>query len=212
MQNLLKWAPTVAACGALLALVPFAVIAKARSSKTTKPRIHVIHDMDNQERFKAQQANPMFADGRSMRPPLPGTVARGELKEDDHFYRGIVANAWAAEYPEDVRPLTAEFLARGQERYEIHCAPCHGLSGYGDGPVAVRAALLAKDGATGTIWATPTTYHDDSLRAKEHGYLFHVISHGVRNMPGYGAQIEERDRWAIVAYLRALQRSQNPGS
>ena len=207
-----KWITTVLICVTILSGVPFALIARARIAKSEKPRIHIIRDMDNQERFKAQQANEMFADGRSMRPPLPGTVARGELKEDDHFYRGIdtATGQWATTFPEDVRPLTREFLERGRKRYEIYCAPCHGMSGYGDGPVALRAKALKRDADTGTFgWADPTNYHDDTIRGKAHGELFNTITHGIRTMPAYASQIPESDRWAIVAWMKAIQRSQN---
>ena len=193
-----------------LALIPLGLIAKARVSTSTSTRIHIIQDMDNQPRYKAQQENPVFADGRAMRPLIPNTVARGELREDDHFYRGLdAAGEWAATFPSQVEVSEALF-ARGQERYGIYCAPCHGHSGYGNGAVARRAEQLKLMGRQGMEWVAPTNYHDDALRQKAPGYLFHVITNGVRNMSGYASQIGVADRWAIVAYLKALQRSQHP--
>jgi mono/diheme cytochrome c family protein len=95
-------------------------------------------------------------------------------------------------------------LLRGQERFNIYCSPCHGLTGAGDGLVSRRADALQE----GT-WVPPLTFHGDQVRGRPVGHLFNTITHGIRNMPAYGAQIPAEDRWAIVAYVRALQRSQN---
>jgi mono/diheme cytochrome c family protein len=156
--------------------------------------------MDFQERFEAQEANNFFADGRAMRPPVPGTIARGYLNEDGRFAYGKESDgSFVAEAPVTI---TADVLARGQNRYEIFCAPCHGNAGDGQGVMS-----------TGDYGMVPApTYHDDRLRSIEDGYLFDVVTNGIRTMPGYGYQVQIDDRWAIVAYIRALQRSQNAGA
>jgi mono/diheme cytochrome c family protein len=187
----------------VLGLVPLAIIARDRASPSPKPRIQIIPDMDNQPKFKAQKANPLFADGRAMRLPPADTVARGEARTDSLLYAGRESGAWATRFPQ---PVTPALVARGQERFRIFCAPCHGLSGYGDGLVAKRADRLQE----GT-WTPPASFHTDLVRQRPAGQLFNTITNGVRNMPSYGAQIPPADRWAIVAYVRALQRSQNAG-
>lgn len=185
---------------AVAAIVPFAIFAKARETKTREPRIHTVADMDWQPKYKAQDQNTFFADNRADRPPVPGTVAVGQLQEDDHFYRGRQDEAFATTFP-PAFPIDERTMARGQERFGIYCAPCHGLSGNGDGMVSKRADALAQ----GT-WVPPTNLNQDYLREQPVGQLFHAITHGVRNMPPYGDQIKPEDRWAIILYLRALQR------
>jgi mono/diheme cytochrome c family protein len=186
---------------AALALVPFACIARIRQTPGPKPRIHLVQDMDNQPRFKSQQANPLFADNRADRLPIAGTVARGHLDEDEPVRLGRENGGWVARIPV---PVTAAAMARGQERYGVYCSPCHGLSGYGDGVVARRA-----DRRQEGTWVPPSSFHTDAVRARADGELFNTITHGIRNMPAYGPQIPVEDRWAIVGYVRALQRSQN---
>lgn len=195
-----RWFFPIGIILASLALVPFALVWKMRAVPSSETRPQIIFDMDQQPKFKTQAPNDLFADGRAMRPVIEGTVARGALEEDDHYYRGQVDGEWAAALPQ--KP-TAEMLQRGRERYEIFCMPCHGLSGHGDGPVARRAESLAE----GT-WIPPTTYHSDPMREQPVGQIFNTISNGIRSMPAYGAQIRVKDRWAIVAYVRALQKSQ----
>lgn len=184
-----------------ISLIPFALIARARNSHQPTPRINIIPDMDIQSRFEAQTENPMFADGRAMRPPVAGAIARGELHEDKHLYAGRVGGAWATT---NALPVTAELMQRGRQRFDIYCAPCHGLGGFGDGLVAQRADALEQ----GT-WTPPSSMHTDLVRGRTDGELFNTITNGIRNMPAYGSQIRTEDRWAIVAYIRALQRSQN---
>lgn len=183
------------------ALIPLAWIARARVTRSPQPRWHLVQDMDNQGRFKAQQANPLFADGRAMRPPVAGTVARGELGDDERRTGGLDRGEYVHELP---LPLTAELLYRGQERYGIYCAPCHGLAGYGDGMVARRADELQQGS-----WVPPASLHDEPALTRPAGHLFNTISNGLRKMPAYGTQIPVDDRWAIVGYVRALQRSQH---
>jgi mono/diheme cytochrome c family protein len=186
---------------AAAALIPLALIARARVTTSARPRLHVVMDMGRQPKYKPQSEAPLFADGRAMRPAVAGTVARGELREDERFYRGREGDEWIKVLP---LPLTAQLVRRGRERFDIYCAPCHGLAGYGDGAVAKRADALQE----GT-WTPPSSFHIDVVRQRPDGHIFNTISNGIRNMPAYGAQIPPADRWAIVAYVRALQRSQN---
>jgi mono/diheme cytochrome c family protein len=183
-----------------LSWVPLALIARARVTTSTKPRIHIIRDMDQQPKFLTQTRNPMFADLRAMRPPVAGTVARGDVGESV-YSTGRVGSDWVEAIPVEV---DAALLARGRERYDIYCAPCHGLVGYGDGMVAKRADELME----GT-WTLPSSFHTELVRERPAGHLYNTIANGIRNMPAYGQQIPVADRWAIVAYVRALQRSQN---
>jgi mono/diheme cytochrome c family protein len=171
--------------------------------------------MDNQNRLNPQAASPMFEevpiflDGRAMRPEVAGTVARGELRESDHYDRGLVGEAWAAAFPPQVT-VDLGLLARGRERFEIYCTPCHGQAGYGDGVVHQRAMLLLNTPviSNGTSWVPPKSLHDADIRDQPVGQVFNTVSNGIRNMAGYAAQIPVADRWAIVAYVEALQRSQ----
>jgi mono/diheme cytochrome c family protein len=195
----LVYALIVVTCAAV---VPVALAVKARHSKTEKARIHLIQDMDSQPKYKAQRENPIFADGRADREALPGTVPVGHLNEDDHFFRGRAGGGWARTFPAQVE-LTEATMARGKERFGIYCTPCHGQGGQGDGMVHKRAEGLAQGG-----WVPPTNVVQEYLRNMPVGELYNTISNGVRNMPAYGPQIAPEDRWAIVMYLRALQRSQ----
>lgn len=205
-----------------LALFPPLFVLKARVSKSTEPRIHIIQDMDNQERFKSQQAHPLFADGRAMRPQIAGTVARDDFAvAASEQPSGLIDVDWAAHaayttgkplggdpndwvtgYPEQVA-INETFIQRGRERFNIYCAPCHGLSGAGDGIVSVRAIALDTAG-----WIQPTSMHDQIVQDRPNGHIYNTISKGIRSMPPYGDQIPPDDRWAIVAYIRALQFSQ----
>lgn len=196
-----RWAIPAFSLLVALSLVPFLLLARARATKFSKPRIHLIPDMDQQFKYKAQSENPIFADHRAMRTPVPGTVARGELKEDDRFYRGTSNGEWVTTFP---IPVTSELMERGRQRFDIFCSPCHGLDGSGRGAVAQRADELHEP-----KWVPPADLHSELVRGRPLGELFNTITHGIRNMPPYGSQIPEKDRWAILAYVRALQRSQN---
>lgn len=187
------------------AVVPFALAANARESKNRTPRIHVVPDMDFQTKYKAQRVNTFFEDRRADRPYVEGTIARGNLREDDHFYRGKTAGAWATTFPNQIEVNEAT-MARGKQQFGIFCAPCHGLQGRGDGMVAQRADAI---GAGVDGWVPPSDVTDPTMHKQPVGQLYNSISNGVRNMPAYGAQVDSADRWAIVMYLRALQRSRN---
>jgi mono/diheme cytochrome c family protein len=193
-----RWVSAVLVVLATLALLPFACIYKARNTHSPLPRVHLIQGMDNEPRYKSQQVNPLFADTREERPPVEGTVARGRLDEDDGLNRGLRDGRWIETFPMTV---TESVLRRGQDRFQIYCTPCHGLAGYGDGIVAVRAERLQE----GT-WVPPSSMHVATVLARPVGHLFNSITNGIRTMPSYGSQIPVGDRWAVVAYVRALQR------
>ncbi|MGD0089540.1 MAG: cytochrome c [Planctomycetota bacterium] len=201
---MLRWLACTAVLLGLLGLVPFFLIALSRGRTGPATRIAIVQDMGHQPKFRAQAENPLFADGRAMRLPVDGTIARGELNEDTRLSRGTENGQYVTRFP---LAVTKERLLRGQERFDIYCAPCHGLAGYGNGMVAVRAAELAAQEQA--QWVAPVSYHDDKLRNTAHGSLFNTISNGVRTMPPYGSKLSIEDRWAIVMYIRALQRSQN---
>jgi mono/diheme cytochrome c family protein len=137
-----------------------------------------------------------------MRIPVEGTVALGDLREDSHLYQGLQDGSLARVFPAAFEVDEAA-MARGQERFGIYCTPCHGETGSGDGMVHRRAFALAE----GT-WVKPTNLSEPQIVSKPVGELFKTISEGIRNMPGYARQISVEDRWAIILYMRALQKSQ----
>lgn len=146
-------------------------------------------DMANQPRQNPLSPSAFFPDGRSERPLPENTVARGGIA-DDALFVPKDSNAFPL-------PLTPELLQLGQERYGIFCSPCHGLQGDGRGMVAMRGMKH------------PPSYHQERLRLEPNGYIYDVVSNGFGAMYGYSAQISPRDRWAIIAYVRALQLSRN---
>jgi len=152
--------------------------------------------MHDQPRFKPLAESDFFADLRSSRAPVDGTVARGQLHEDTYFYTGKIGANPGNYMPSEV-PVNEETLARGRERFNIYCAPCHSRLGDGNGMVVQRG------------YRHPPSYHQDRLRQATLGYFFAVMTNGFGAMPDYAAQIPPRDRWCIVAYIRALQLSQN---
>ncbi len=151
-------------------------------------------DMHNQPKYRPLRASTFFADGQSARLPVANTVARGLLREDSLLYEGKVNGQLADEFP---MPVTAEVMARGQERFNAFCSPCHGRTGQGDGMVVQRG------------FRAPPSYHEERLRNAPVGYFFDVMTHGFGAMQDYSAQIPVADRWAIAAYIRALQYSQH---
>ena len=204
MSGFPRWLIYLIVVLVVLSWMPLVMLVRARHVKSGKPRVHIIQDMDNQANYKAQARNRLFADRRAMRPDVPGTVARGELREDDALFRGISdATDWTSWVDAIPVPVSLEVMRRGRERYGVFCSPCHGLGGYGDGAVSKRAEELQE----GT-WTPSSSLHADLVRGRPSGHLYNSIANGIRNMPGYGSQIPVDDRWAIVAYLRALQRSQ----
>ena len=200
--------------GGCIALIPPLVFARMRATPSPNRPIHIFWDMDFQPKFKAQAPNPLFADGRAMRPPVQGSVARGESYVDTHMYEGVVDGQWATALPTSMK-LDQATLERGQQRFNIYCSACHGYAGYGDGAVNQRAMELVSNvngPVNGTQWVAAKSLHDETTRHQPMGQLFNTVTHGIRNMAGYGAQISVADRWAIVAYVKALQFSQDAGS
>ncbi len=221
----------LAFCG-ILAIVPPLLVAQLRALPSNKPRMHGQWDMDHQPKLKTQKFSPMFADGHGMRPPIEGTVAYGFLKDDRALYEGLQSGEasasitsamlqrgavdergeliknesfpWVETIPVEV---TSQLMERGQERYGIYCAPCHGYEGDGNGLVSQRAMELTGNGLG--AWVKPVSYHTDPIRMQPVGKLFNTISNGQGKMPGYSSQIPAEDRWAIVLYLKALQKSRN---
>ena len=193
-------------------LLPFAFVTACR------------YDMQDQPRYKAYKQSDFFADGRASRDVPEGTVSRGNLREDIAFYTGKkqdasggqqqqtttpaqtttdpAGNTLVSSFPDAVEefpvPVTRELIDRGENRYKIFCIVCHGPVGNGDGMIVRRG------------FSQPPTYNDDRLRNAPVGHFYDVITNGWGKMNPYGAKISPADRWAIVAYIRALQISQNP--
>ena len=195
------WVKASLAGAGALALVPFGAIVGARFRDSSEPPFHLVKDMDSQPRYRAQAANAFYADGRAQRPDVAGTVAYDGFVQDDALQLGRRDGAWVESLPVAV---DAKLMTRGRERFGIYCTPCHGGAGYGDGLVAQRAEALQEP-----KWVAPTSLHDPLVRQRAAGQVFDTIRNGVRSMPAYGRQMTVEDSWAIVAYVRALQRSQN---
>lgn len=248
------------------AMVPPALIAYARSTPSEATRIDIWTDMDYSESSKAQEASTLFADGRSNRSQIPGTIAFGDLEDDDAFFKGylpddpaevaensvtrslrltsVVAQEgdektedseggqekadseeaeseagsadaagsvpakpkepnYVKDFPKQVT-VDQEFLKRGQLRFNIYCATCHGQAGKGNGLVSLRATEIQS-----ADWLPPTDVTSVPVMNQPIGKIYDTISNGRRKMAGYKAQIPVKDRWAIAAYVRALQESQN---
>lgn len=177
-----------------LALLALALLTGCRGQPSEKSPIHLVPDMDWQPKYGAQEESSFFEDGRTMRPLVPGTVPQGHLNEDDAYYRGKEGDKYVAVAPIEVN---AKVLERGQQRYGIYCAPCHDASGHGQGMVVKRGFPL------------PLDLSSERVREMPDGEMYEVIADGVRNMPSYRNQIPVEDRWAIVAWVRVLQRSQH---
>jgi len=175
-------------------------------------------DMQDQPRYKAYKKSEFFSDHRASRDRVEGTIARGQLNDNKAFYTGKIdnpnlnapvatttdatGNTLVSSFPNDVDefpiPVTKELVDRGQERYNIYCIDCHGPVGSGDGRIVRRG------------FSKPPTYHDDRLRNAPVGHFFDVITNGWGKMNSYGYVVQPADRWAIAAYIRALQVSRNP--
>ena len=151
-------------------------------------------DMHNQPKFTPQRGTEFYADGRSARPQVENTVARGQLHQDRYFYTGMIDGKPGDAWP---FPITSEIMQRGQERYNVFCSPCHSRVGNGIGMIVQRGYRPAGN------------FHTPRMQAEPLGHFFDVISNGYGAMPDYAAQLTPADRWAVVAYIRALQLSQN---
>ena len=152
-------------------------------------------DMQDHPKFIPLRPSGFFQDGRSERPLIEGTVARGHLDDDTALYAGMGPDGKPVDtFP---FPVTQEVMQQGQQRFDIYCAPCHDRTGRGDGMIVRRG------------YKHPPSYYSDQVRQLSNGFIFDVISRGFGAMPDYAAQIPARDRWAIVAYIRALQFSES---
>jgi mono/diheme cytochrome c family protein len=223
-----KWIMGFIVASTAFALVPFAIAAKARSSHSSEPHIHIFPDMDFQPKFKSDQANDLFADGRANRGEITGTVPRGWLEEDELFYHGLEhtdgGDVWTTGFPKqypDSSALTPvlrgqpfavdmKLLERGRSRFNIYCTPCHGYDGRGLGMVPTRLRTEGLNWAVRNLVEAPDAKGAGGVAVQmPNGQLFNTISNGFNTMMGYAGQIPAWDRWAIVAYVRALQRAQN---
>ena len=179
---------------AVLALISTLVLAACQGSSSGKPPIHPVPNMDYQPRINPQAESPVFPDLAGMRTPVPGTVARGQLNEEATYYTGKDSSGnFIRGFPV---PVTMELLERGRERYDIYCSACHSRLGDGKG-------ILSRYG-----FPEIASHQDPRLVEIEEGYLFDVLTNGYNNMPAYRNQVPVPDRWAVIAYMRALQRSQ----
>jgi hypothetical protein len=181
---------------AIMAILIFAVAPGCtREKPSEKPPIHFNPNMDNQPKYKAQAQSEFFDDGATMRAPVAGSVSQGYLRGDGEYFDGKYADgSFIREAPVEV---TVQLLNRGRERYDIYCSPCHSRVGDGKGIMISRGYI------------PPPSFHTDRIRKLRDGEIYNVITQGVRNMPPYANQINPDDRWAIVGYLRVLQRSHN---
>ena len=192
MSNTMKYLIQIG----ILALAIVVLIGCGRGRISEKPPVHLNPNMDTQQKYKPFRESNFFADGSAMRQPVDGTIAQGDLMDNQEYYTGKTGlETYVTTNP---RPVTKDLLLRGQERFNIYCTPCHGQVGDGKGIIMQYKYPIP-----------PTSMYDDRIRQAEDGYLFHVISNGVRNMPPYDHQIPVADRWAIVAHIRVLQDSQN---
>lgn len=244
-HQLPAWVRTAGILIAFLCLLPPVIIFRMAGMTNRAPRMHVVPDMDWQHKNKTQTVSPnfrpigdpdyLFVDGRAMREPIPGTIARGQLFTDSEYYRGIQAGStevavtaatgsftsvggianqeaaeeaepnWITAFPDDVH-LDAALLQRGKNRFEIYCSACHGYAGNGDGLVNQHALSLSASGKA--AWTAAKSLHEPDVKSNDKnpvGRIFDTISNGRSSMGPYKDQISVEDRWAIVAYVKALQ-------
>ena len=185
-----------------LMLIPIGMVAASWNSTTTQPRVHLVKDMDKQDRFRAQGQTSLFADGRMSRAQIEGTVAEGQFFADASFVSGKDGDNYLTAMPASVE-VDAAFLAKGKKQFDVFCGLCHGTTGAGDGLIHERASSLAAQGQA--VWVQPTNLLSVRIRDMEDGKIFETISDGFSTMPAYAAQLAPADRWAVIAYLRALQ-------
>jgi mono/diheme cytochrome c family protein len=192
----------------LFGVIPLALILHSRTQLSEKPRVHLIQDMDVQPRYGPQVSSAVFADGRSMRLPPEGSVARGSFAADPGMQLGYELRGGEAgrelhflqELPEPLRG-DPRLLERGRQRYAIFCVTCHGEQGDGQGPVHLQA--LARQESR---WVPPSDLLSGTVRELPDGHIYNTIRNGIRGMPPHAEQIDVQDRWAIVAWIRQLQR------
>lgn len=197
---------------ALAIATSLAALSGCRGWNSEEPPVHLMWNMDTQEKGKAYRAiealhNPkdpgvaVFADGRMMRMPVDGTVPRGHLRDDDLSELGVDDKGEPTVKFPPTYTATDASRARGKIRFAVYCAPCHGKDGAGTGPVNQSKGLLVP----------PPSFHDARFKEMPNGKIYQAITHGVNNgnMPAYNVQISVEDRWAIVAYMRELQRTRD---
>lgn len=177
----------------LLFVIVSTLMLSSCSGVQRQPPLEVWDDMKRQDKFYPQTESDLFPDHRASRRPVPGTIARGQLKDDSVFFTGKEGDLYAGKNP---LPITMDLLRTGQAKFNTYCSPCHDRAGTGRGIVPLRTPT----------WL-PTNLHDDRIKNTSDGDIFNIVSYGRRSMPSYRFQIVERDRWAIVAYVRALQRA-----
>jgi mono/diheme cytochrome c family protein len=172
------------------ARVPVAAVALAAAALVAACR----QDMHDQPKYEPMERSELFPDQRAARPLPEGTIARGQLELDEHYFTGKVGGKLVETFP---APVTADTVARGRERYDIYCSPCHDRTGTGRGMIVQRG------------FPKPASFHEERLREAPAGHFFNAMTNGFGVMPRYATQIPVQDRWAIVAYIRALQLSQH---
>ena len=197
---------------ALPTLLAAVLLAGCQGQSSDDPPVLLERNMYDQERYNPESYSQFFADHRTMRPPVEGTVARDRYEDDPEIATGLLPDrsAYVLTIPQTYIQRSGgmeKIVARGQERFNIYCAPCHGRTGDGKGMVVCKRDK-ASDPCQSRGFAPLPSYEDPRLRQMPDGQLFATISRGVRTMPAYGAQVPIADRWAIVAYVRALQISQ----
>ena len=181
----------------LLVVAGVLAIMGFRGEISRKPPLRLFPDMDDQSKYKPQGTSEFFADGRTDRLPVTGADARGELKDDPFFHFGkesLDSESWSTGFPMEV---TVELIDHGQKKYAIYCIACHGGTGDGNGVTKFRGMTII------------STYHDDRLRNMPEGEIFNTVTNGIRLMGSYKDKLSEYDRWAVIAYMRVLQRAQN---
>jgi len=178
----------------LLMTVVVVGLAGRRGTLSRKPPLEVFPDMKRQAKLRPQKPYPFFADQTTSRLPVPGTIARGTPYEDIPLNTGRIPGTtnWVETIP---RPVTAELLARGRERYTVYCSPCHSAAGDGNGIITKYGMLRAGN------------YHDPRIVRLSDGEIFNTITQGKNQMASYASQVSLDDRWAIIAYIRVLQRT-----
>lgn len=194
MKEKIAWFAGYCLAPLILLIGSVLVLSSCGLQKSREPQREVWDDMRRQEKFKPQQFSKVFPDGHASRRPPVGTVARGYLKADEVFKTGLIsADTYVGKNPV---AIDAGLLKLGQKRYNVYCTPCHDQAATGHGTVAAKAPTFQ-----------PANLHDDRIKKSSDGEIFYVISNGKRTMPPYKFQVaDERDRWAIVAYVRVLQR------
>jgi mono/diheme cytochrome c family protein len=210
-----RWLTAMIVASTAFALIPFAIAAKARNSHSDQPHWHIFPDMDFQPKVKSDTADDLFADGRGNRGEIDGTVAQGWLESDETLYHGLDNGQWTTGFPKahhDGSPFVVDekLLHRGQNRFNIYCSPCHGYDGRGQGMIPDRVKALGGVWQARNLAEAPTADGKGGVVVQmPNGQLFNTISNGYNTMQGYAAQIPAEDRWAIVSYVRALERAQN---